>query len=115
MCHVLIIEDEALVALEIQMVLEQIGATSFAFAQTEEDAIIEARAKPPAMITSDVRLAQGHGPNAVRRIEHEHGSIPAIYITGSPDECIGCAPDAILEKPLEPALLIRSFRRLALV
>jgi CheY-like chemotaxis protein len=34
MCHVLIIEDEALVAMDLQVCLEGLGATSFAFAET---------------------------------------------------------------------------------
>ena len=35
MCHVLIIEDEMLVAMHLQSVLGEEGAMSFAFASTE--------------------------------------------------------------------------------
>ena len=42
MCHVLIIEDEPLVALTIQDMLEDEGATSFDIAATQADAVAAA-------------------------------------------------------------------------
>lgn len=68
MCHVLIIEDEALAAVDIEGVLRRVGATSFAFADTEQAAVHEARAKKPPVIISDVMLASGSGPSAVKTI-----------------------------------------------
>ncbi len=44
MCHVLIIEDEALIALDLQEMLSSAGATTFSFAETQGDAIEAARA-----------------------------------------------------------------------
>lgn len=47
MCHVLIIEDEPLVAMDLQMTLEEQGAKSFDIAATEAEAVALARAHPP--------------------------------------------------------------------
>ena len=69
MCHVLIIEDEALIALDLQDILAETGATSFAFAETEQDAIDSARLHRPDVITSDVMLREGTGPRAVEAIQ----------------------------------------------
>ncbi len=109
MCHVLIIEDEAIIAASIQMILEGAGATSVDFADTEEQAVAAARITRPKVITSDVRLRVGTGPNAVKAIRDEHGHIPVIYITSSPEECHGCDPDHIVPKPMSEARIEQLF------
>jgi CheY-like chemotaxis protein len=113
MCHVLIIEDEALIALSIEMTLERAGATSFDIVATEADAIEAARAQPPALIASDVKLLQGTGPRAVEVILRERGVLPVIFMTGTPDECVPCEPPAIiLTKPVSDERLTATFRDL---
>ena len=51
MCHVLIIEDEVLVAMLIEDTLADVGATSFDIAATENEAVNAAILRPPAFIT----------------------------------------------------------------
>jgi CheY-like chemotaxis protein len=53
---VLIIEDEPFFAMDLQSVLELVGASSFAFADTHKEAVAAALAQKPAVITSDVML-----------------------------------------------------------
>ena len=63
MCHVLIIEDEPLVAMDVEALLfADNGATSFAFAETERGAVAAALVQRPEFIISDVSLTQGTGP-----------------------------------------------------
>ncbi len=113
MCHVLIIEDEPLVAMDLQMTLEEQGATSFDVAATEADAIMLARTHPPQLITSDVKLLEGSGPRAVLHILKELGDLPVIFITGTPDGCYPCnSPALILTKPLRDGELATAFREL---
>lgn len=101
MCHVLIIEDEPYIASMLQELLEHEGATSTAIAATEQAAVELALASPPAVITSDVCLAEGTGPVAVKRIRAQVGDIPVIFITATPDACDPCdPPGVILEKPV---------------
>ena len=114
MCHVLIIEDEFVIAIAIQMVLEDEGATSFDFAVTETEAVTAAFARRPGLITSDVMLLEGTGPLAVRRIHDQLGEIPVHFITGTPNDCRACRwSHVILNKPIQERSLREAFRRLA--
>jgi CheY-like chemotaxis protein len=49
MCRVLIIEDEPLIAMDLQAMLEAEGATSFDIAMTEAEAVDAARAQAPRL------------------------------------------------------------------
>lgn len=111
MCHVLIIEDEPLVAMSIQDVLESEGATSFEIVGTEADAVSAATAKEPSVITSDVNLLEGTGPHAVAEIHRRLGPIPVIFISGTPEECKPCNPPGlIVPKPFTAQTLVTAFR-----
>ena len=113
MCHVLIIEDEAFIAMDLQNILEKGGATSFAFASSESEAIASAFEKRPDFITSDVRLVHGTGPQAVAVIYEHFGPIPVLFVTGTPDSCKPCEPPgAILQKPVDAVAVIEAFHRL---
>ena len=113
MCHVLIIEDEPLIALDLEGLLEREGATSFSFAASEAEAVIEARTHRPDIITSDVTLVEGTGPAAVETIRASLGDIPVVYITATPANC--CAEDRLtrtLPKPLNRPVVASVFREL---
>lgn len=100
--HVLIIEDDLLMALDVEACVESIGVRSTDLASTEEHAVKLAVARRPDLIASDVRLAQGTGPDAVRRIQSHYGPIPVIYITGNPESARQADPEApVLVKPLD--------------
>ena len=99
--HVLIIEDEALLAIDLQCFLEELGAETCALADTEAEAIRLALDRRPDLITADVNLREGTGPAAVRIIRESIGDIPVVYVTGHP-ECCGTldANTHALEKPV---------------
>jgi len=110
-CHVLVIEDDWFIACHIVEIVERAGATSTSTAATENEAIAAARARLPGMILSDVELAQGTGPKAVKAILAEHGEIPVIFITGTPEACAPCEPPhQILTKPVAERVLAESFK-----
>lgn len=114
-CHVLIIEDEPLVAMLVRDILEEEGATSFAFADSQDDAVALAIAHPPELITSDVKLIHGTGPLAVDAIHKTLGEVPVIFITASPADCQPCEPPGqVLCKPIDQAELAAAFHKLAL-
>ena len=114
MCHVLIIEDEWLIAEYLTYLAEEAGATSIATACTQDEAVQAAHDRPPAIIFSDVKLLAGTGPRAVETITSEIGAIPVIFITANPEECRPCEPPGvILNKPIDPTRVIDTFRRLA--
>lgn len=113
MCHVLIIEDEPFIAMVLQAILEEEGATSIAIADTEQDAVASALACRPALITSDVKLIAGTGPRAVQRIHEKLGEVPVIFITGTPEDCRPCDPAArVLNKPIDHRAVIAAFHEL---
>ena len=113
MCHVLVIEDDFLIADHIIQLIESAGGTSFDQASTQDEAIQAARAMPPSIIMSDVNLPIGTGPAAVRVIIAEHGPTPVIFVTGSPDASRLCNPSAIiLQKPIDEHILVDTFRGL---
>ena len=114
MCHVLVIEDDWLIADHIVRLAEDAGATSVAQADTQASAVDAARQRRPAMILSDVKLLAGTGPLAVQTILAELGEIPVIFITGTPEACEPCAPPGVvLGKPIIDRDVRDAFRRLA--
>lgn len=113
MCHVLIIEDEPLIALLIRDVLEDEGATSFSFAATQDEAISAAVAEIPAFITSDVQLLAGTGPLAVEAIQRRLGPLPVMFITASPAKCGVCSPlTRSITKPFDRDSVAAAFHEL---
>jgi len=111
--HVLIIEDEALIALDLQWMLQDLGVTSTDIADTEAAAVSAAAAHRPDLITSDVTLRMGSGPNAVRAIQAVIGPVPVIYVTATPQLCENLAPnDRVLAKPLNESVFVCTFEEL---
>lgn len=110
MSHVLIIEDEPFTAFAIELALQDAGATSFDVVDTQEDAIAAALARKPDVITSDVKLREGTGPEAVSMIHREVGDVPVIFLTGMPEDCDRCdETGAVLPKPFDPNALADAY------
>ena len=113
MCHVLIIEDEPLIALDLEDLLQRYGARSFSFAESQQSAIDESRINPPDFILSDVALTEGTGPLAVEVIRSELGTIPVIFVTATPEACTPCAqPAQVFRKPLDRPAIGAAFRQM---
>jgi len=114
MCHVLIIEDDWLLSDYVSQLVEAAGASSIDMVAGEDDAVAAARRNPPDVIISDVTLIQGRGPIAVQRIVDELGPRAVMYVTGTPELCHPCPPEApLLVKPVSDAVLTAAFRSLA--
>lgn len=114
MCHVLVIEDEWFIAQHIADLAEDAGATSVVIASTEHEAVEAAHVHKPAIILSDVNLFEGTGPMAVSTIVGEHGPIPVIFITATPEDCRSCGPpNVVLQKPVNRTAVVEAFRQLA--
>jgi DNA-binding response OmpR family regulator len=103
--HVLIIEDEPLIAMSIEDILRECGATSFDFASTFTGAVAAANRRCPNMITADVQLAPGNGIDAVAAICNRK-TIPVIFVTGTADDVDKRRPGAIIvHKPFDASLI----------
>jgi two-component system, response regulator PdtaR len=114
MCHVLIIEDDWIIADHIAQLVETAGAVSTDMAATEDEAVDQAFRRPPAVIVSDVNLGTGTGPSAVARIIAELGRIPVMFVTGEPRGFKPSSPDMpVLHKPVDDRMLMETFRAIA--
>ena len=114
MCHVLIIEEEPLIALDLEDLLGSCGAQTFSFADSQRGAIDASRDIRPDFILSDVALLEGTGPLAVEAIHGELGAIPVIFVTATPEACSPCAPPAqVFRKPMDRPAIGAAFRRMA--
>jgi CheY-like chemotaxis protein len=96
---VMIIEDEPIIAMDLEALLESLGHRVTGVARTEEEAIQLASRKRPRLILADIQLADGSsGIDAVNNIL-KNINVPVIFITAFPERLLTG------EKP-EPAFLI---------
>jgi len=98
--HALVIEDEILIAMEIEALLEEIGYHSFDIATSPREAVAFAQARKPDLITADVRIKEGTGLEAVRAICAAQGDIPVVYVTGNSDMLAGLSDPIHIDKPI---------------
>jgi PAS domain S-box-containing protein len=105
-CRILIVEDEALIALQIEMVVEDLGCEMVGPVATVADALDQLRAGAPDAAVLDVNLA-GERSDRVAQALVAMG-VPFLYCTGYADGPDGSAPFADVErvaKPLDPEVL----------
>ncbi len=83
---ILIVEDELLIAIEIQNLLERRGYVITGIVDTEERAIQEVLREKPDLVLMDIQLTKKtEGISAARKIK-EIFSIPIMFITQLSDE-----------------------------
>ncbi len=98
--RIMIIEDEAIIAMDIRAIVEEMGHAVTAIARTRDEAVALARRDPPDMILADIQLAdKSSGIDAVNHILKELGELPIVFITAFPERLLTG------ERP-EPAFLI---------
>ena len=103
---VLIIEDEALIALDLEALLENLGHRVVGVARTRSEAVAIARNKRPGLILADIQLADGSsGLDAVNDLLNTF-EVPVIFITAYPERFLtGERPEPafLVSKPYQPA------------
>lgn len=110
-CHMLIIEDDPIIAMAIEDAAIEAGATSVDFAVSPTEALAAALHRHPELILSDVGIIDGTGPEAVSAILAALGKIPVVYITATPELCIECTyAAAILTKPVTAVRLTAALK-----
>ncbi|KGB80741.1 MAG: response regulator [Confluentimicrobium sp.] len=98
--RVLVIEDEAIIALDLQSIVADMGHQITGVAQTQRLAVELAKRERPDLILSDIQLADGSsGIDAVNEILQAAADIPVIFITAFPERLLTG------ERP-EPAFVI---------
>ncbi len=98
--RILIIEDEPIIAMDLQSIVTEMGHEVTGVARTRDGAVKLAQAAQPDLILADIQLAdKSSGIDAVNDLLMELGERPVIFITAFPERLLTGA------KP-EPAFLI---------
>jgi CheY-like chemotaxis protein len=96
---ILIIEDEVLIALDLENIVEGLGHRTIGIARTRAEAIALSKKKRPGLILADIQLADGSsGLEAVNDLLTTF-EVPVIFITAYPERFLTG------ERP-EPAFLV---------
>ncbi|MBA4801291.1 MULTISPECIES: response regulator [Euryhalocaulis] len=97
--NVLIIEDEPVIAMDIEGLVSELGHNITAITTTRDEAVQAAKDNPPGLVLADIQLADGSsGVDAVKAILGDM-DVPVIFITAYPERLLTG------ERP-EPAFLI---------
>ncbi len=103
--RVMIIEDEPIIALDIQAIVEGMKHEVTGVARTRDEAVKLAQETKPGLILADIQLADdSSGIDAVKDILKEQ-SVPVIFITAYPERLLtGERPEPtyLITKPFMP-------------
>jgi CheY-like chemotaxis protein len=103
--RVLIIEDEPLIALDIEAIVREAGHDVIRIADTRQKATLAAQQDKPDLVLADIQLADGSsGLDAVGDIVTEM-STPVVFITAYPERLLsGQRPEPafLISKPFLP-------------
>ncbi|RWR11622.1 response regulator [Paenirhodobacter populi] len=97
---VMVIEDEAIIALDISSIVSDMGHHVTGIARTRDEAVALAAREKPDLILADIQLADNSsGIDAVNDILEQFEDLPVVFITAFPERLLTG------EQP-EPAFLI---------
>jgi len=105
---VLIIEDEPIIAMDIEELVQNCGHNVVGVATSEAEAVKLAMLHKPGLILADINLGiGGDGTAAVTRIMQHHYA-PVIFVTAYPERLLtgeDLEPAFVITKPFEPLTL----------
>jgi CheY-like chemotaxis protein len=103
--RVLIIEDEPIIALDLENLVTELGHRVVATAATRDEAVAKALSERPGLVLADINLGEGgSGIDAVTEILSSF-DIPVIFITAYPEKLLtGERPEPtyLIAKPFLP-------------
>ena len=106
--EVLIIEDEPIIAMDIETIVRDLGHTVTGVAVTRDEAVAQAMARRPGLVLADIQLADdSSGIDAVKDILNEF-KVPVIFITAFPERLLtGQRPEptCLITKPFQRSTL----------
>jgi CheY-like chemotaxis protein len=110
--RIMIVEDEPLIALDLSSILQEMGCTICAVAETAEEAVEAARRERPDLILADIRLqGEEDGISAIQRILDDR-RVPVLFVSGNWPELRkrGMGDALVIGKPFLPAILKQAIR-----
>lgn len=106
--RIMIIEDEPLIAMDIEQMVQGLGHQVVGIARTHDEAVKLFKKEKPGMILADIQLADGSsGIDAVNDILKDN-LLPVIFITAFPERLLtGQRPEPtfLVTKPFNPEML----------
>jgi DNA-directed RNA polymerase specialized sigma24 family protein len=106
--QIMIIEDEPLIAMDIENMVEELGHQVTGIARTRDEAVALFHASGPKMVLADIQLADGSsGIDAVNDIL-KTSDVPVIFITAYPERLLtGERPEPafLVTKPFNPDMV----------
>jgi len=103
--RILIIEDEPIIALDLENLVTELGHKVVGTASTAKDAVAKAHSERPGLVLADINLGEGgSGIDAVSEILNSF-DIPVIFITAYPEKLLtGERPEPtyLIAKPFLP-------------
>jgi CheY-like chemotaxis protein len=103
--RVLIIEDEPIIALDLETLVSELGHKVVAVAATRDEAVAKALVERPGLVLADINLGEGgSGIDAVSQILDSF-DIPIIFVTAYPEKLLtGERPEPtyLVAKPFLP-------------
>jgi CheY-like chemotaxis protein len=103
--RVLIIEDEPIIAMDLENLVTELGHKVVAIAATRDEAVAKAKSERPGLVLADINLGEGgSGIDAVNEILASF-DIPVIFITAYPEKLLtGERPEPtyLIAKPFLP-------------
>jgi CheY-like chemotaxis protein len=107
--RVLIIEDEPIIAMDLQNIVEGLGHSIVGVATTRDEAVALARSHDADLVLADIQLADGSsGIDAVKDILADH-DLPVVFITAFPERLLtGERPEPtyLITKPFQVEMLV---------
>ena len=101
----LIIEDEPIIAMDIETIVRDLGHNVTGVAVTRDEAVAQALAQRPGLVLADIQLADdSSGIDAVKDILKEF-AVPVIFITAFPERLLTG------ERPEPTFLITKPFQR----
>ncbi len=102
---VLIIEDEPIIAMDLETIVRDLGHNVTGVAVTRDEAVAQARSQRPGLVLADIQLADdSSGIDAVKDILAEL-AVPVIFITAFPERLLTG------ERPEPTFLITKPFQR----
>ena len=108
--RVMIIEDEAIIAMDLEGIVSIMGHHVTGIARTRDAAVEMGRKDRPDLILADIQLADdSSGIDAVNDLLPDLGDVPVIFITAFPERLLtGERPEPafLIAKPYQPEQVI---------
>lgn len=107
---ILIVEDERIVASDLQQTLQDMGYDAFAVASSAEEAVACSTARHPDLVLMDIRIRGSDDGIATASLLKKRFPVAVIYLTAHADEAVlerakRTEPDGYLVKPVKASEL----------